>query len=101
MLAGIHGDYHLGSNYEQGGRVPMIAGWCTPSAPGFGDAEAYNFVFSTLAEGARGVGVYSYYWGLQSPSDCLAGYADAFNVLRDPVHPLGEGSAPRASQPGA
>lgn len=89
MRAGILGDVHLGTDHAHGGRIPMILGWCNPTAPSFGHAEAYNLVFGTLAEGARGIGVWSYFWGLQSAGDCLGGYADAFEILADPTYPLG------------
>lgn len=89
LLWGIHGDVHLGTDHEQGGRTPMIAGWCYPNVVGLDDDEAYNFVFSTLAEGARGIGVWSYFHGSNPNSDCLPGYAAAFEMLSDPTHPLG------------
>ena len=90
LMAAVHGTYHLGSDHGDGGRTPMIASWCSSSEPNYGAAEAYNFVFATLAEGARGVGVWSYFHGIETGSPpCLAGHAAAFNVLQDPTHPLG------------
>lgn len=88
LLAGVYGGVHLGTDHEQGGRTPMIAGRCA-NVPGLDADEAYNFVFSALAEGARGIGVWSYFYGNEPGSTCLPGYAAAFNVLRDTTHPLG------------
>ena len=88
LLDAVHGEYHLGSDHQEGGRTPMIAGWCNADEPTFAEAEAYNFVFSTLAEGARGIGVWSYFHGKKN-QPCLDGYAAAFNILQDSTYSLG------------
>lgn len=83
------GDFHIGTNHGQDGRVPMVSLPCGANYPGVDHEEAYNLVFGTLAEGARGIGVYSHWHGVRTDDDCLDGYAAAFTVLRDPEHSLG------------